>query len=63
MSEVGSLHLIHGRITTLPVGRDTRERLSGLSEAAPSQNGNRPDQVLFYGFMGNVRPPTPALSK
>jgi hypothetical protein len=63
MFEVGSLHLIHGKITTLPVNRDTRERLSGLSKALPSQNGNRPDQVRFYGFTGNVRPPTPALSK
>jgi hypothetical protein len=63
MFEVGSLHLIHGKITTLPVGRDTLERQSGLSEAAPSRNGKRPDQVRFYGFMENVRPPTPTLSQ
>ena len=54
--EVGSLHLTHGKITILPVDRDTQERQRGLSEAAPSRNGNRLDQVRFYGFMENVSP-------
>ena len=59
MFEVGSLHLIHGRITILPANRDTLAQQRGLSKAAPSQNGNHPDQVPFYGFTGNVSPPSP----
>ena len=58
MFEVGSLHLILGKIRILPADRDTPERLRGLSEVAPSRNGNRPGQVHFYGFMGSVSPLT-----
>src|SRR6266446_4175286 len=54
MFEIGSLRPIHGRIITLPANRDTRERQHGLSEAAPSRNGSRPDQVHYYGFMESV---------
>jgi hypothetical protein len=59
--DVGSLHLIRGRITIYPVDRDTPGRQCGLLEAVPSQIGNRPDRVPFCGFMGNVSPPTPTL--
>jgi hypothetical protein len=61
MFEVGSLHLIHGKITILLVDRDTVERQRGLSEATPSLIGNRLDQDRFYGFTGNVSPPTSTL--
>ena len=63
MSDVGSLHLIRGKIIILPVDRDTPEQQRGLLEATPSKNGNRPDQVLFYGFMGNVSPSTSPVSQ
>ena len=43
--------------------RDTLEQQRGSSEVAPSRNGNRPDQILFYGFMGNVSCTIPALSQ
>ena len=43
--------------------RDTLEQLRGSSEVAPSRNGNCPDQIPFYGFMGNVRTITLALSQ
>ena len=55
--EVGSVHLIHRKITILLVNRDTPERRRGLLKTAPSWNGNCLDQVLFYGSMGNVSPP------
>ena len=58
MFEDGSLRLTHGKITILPLDRDTPERQRGLLEVAPFRNGSRPDQDLFYGFMGNVSPPT-----
>ena len=58
MFEDGSLRLTHGKITILPLDRDTPERQRGLLEVAPFRNGNRLDQDLFYGFMGNVSPPT-----
>ena len=58
---VGSLHLIRGKITILPVTRDRPERQHGLSEAARSWSGNRPDQAPFYGFMGNVGTLIPTL--
>ena len=41
--------------------RSTPEQQRGLSGAAPSRNGNRLDQDPFYGFMGNVSPPTPTV--
>jgi hypothetical protein len=63
MFEVGSLHLIRGKITILPVNRDKLEWQHGLSEAARSRNGNRPNQVPFYGFMGNVSALIPMLSQ
>ena len=58
MFDDGSLRLTHGKITILPVARDTPERQRGLLPAAPFRNGNCPDQDLFYGFMGSVSPPT-----
>ena len=54
MFEVGSLRLIHGKTTILPVDCDTVEQQRGLLEVAPFRNGNLPDQDLFYGFMGSV---------
>ena len=54
MFEGGSLHLIHLKTTISPVNRNTLGQQNGLSKATPSRNGNRPDQVPFYGFMGNV---------
>jgi hypothetical protein len=59
--KVGCHHLIHGKTTILRVDHDTPEQQRGLSEATPSRNGNCLDRVRFYGFMGNVSPPTPAL--
>jgi hypothetical protein len=61
MFDVGFLHLIHGKITILPVNRDTPKRQRGSLEVASSRNGNRPDQDPFCGFMGNVSPPTSTL--
>jgi hypothetical protein len=61
--KVGCLHLIRGKTKILLVNRDTLEQQRGLSEAAPSRNGNRPDQAPFYGFMENVSQPTPMLSQ
>ena len=61
MFEDGCPRLIHGKITILPLDRDTWEQRRGLLEEAFFRNGNRPDQDLFYGFMGNVSPPTRTL--
>ena len=61
--ENGSLHPVRGKITILPVTRDRADRQHGLSEAAPSRSGNHPDQVPFYGFMGNVSGLIPTLSQ
>ena len=63
MFEVGSLHLIHGRVTISLADPDSAERQSGLSEAAPSRNGRHLAQVLIYGFMENVSSPTFTLSR
>jgi len=52
---IGSLHLIRGKTTTLPVDRGTPGRRDGLFEATLSQNGSRLDQVPYCGFMANVR--------
>jgi len=59
MFKIGSLRLIPGKITILPVDRDTPERQPGLLQVALFRNGNLPDQDLFCGFMANVSPPTP----
>ena len=61
MFGVGSLHLIHGKITILPVARDTPEQQRGLLEEAFFRNGKVPDQDLFYGSMGSVSTPVPTL--
>ena len=63
MFEVGSLRLIHGKITILPVDRNTPEQQHGLLQVAPFRNGNLQDQDLFYGFMGSVSLPTSTLSQ
>jgi hypothetical protein len=55
MYRVGSLLLIHGKITTLPANHGTLGRPDGLSKATLSQNGSRPDRVHFSGFMASVR--------
>lgn len=55
--EIGSRHLIHGRITTSPANHGTPERRLGLSKATPFKTGNRLDQAVFFGFMGNVSCP------
>jgi len=54
---IGSLHLIHGRTTILPVDRGTPGRRDGLFKATLSQNGRRRDRVPYCGFMANVRSP------
>jgi hypothetical protein len=59
MFEDGSLHLIRGKITILPLDRDTPERHRGLLRVALFRNGNCPDQDLLCGFMANVSPSTP----
>ena len=61
MSDVGSLHLIRGKIIILPVDRDTPEQQRGLLHVTPFRNGKIPDQDLFYGFMGSVSPPATTL--
>jgi hypothetical protein len=43
------------------MNRDIPEQQRGLLRATSSQNGNRPDQVPFYGFMGNVSSSTSTL--
>jgi hypothetical protein len=63
MFEDGSLHLIHGKITILPLNRNMLEQQRGLLEVTPFWNGNRLDQDPFYGFMANVSPPTSTLSQ
>jgi hypothetical protein len=63
MFEVGSLRLIRGKITILPVDCDTQEQQRGLLQVAPFRNGNLPDQDLFCGFMGSVSHPISALSQ
>ena len=63
MYEIGSVHLIRGKITISPVDCDTSVQRHGLSKAESSQNGNYPDQVHSYGFMANVSPPTLMLSQ
>ena len=56
--EIGSIHQIHGKTTTLHVIRATRGPGRGSSKATLSQNGSGPDlQVLFYGSMESVRGP------
>ena len=57
MFEIGSLRLTHGRIIILPANRDTRDQQRGLSEAASSRSGSRPDEIHYYGFMENVCSP------
>ena len=61
MFGVGSLRLIHGKITILRVARDTPEQQRGLLHVTPFWNGKIPDQDLFYGFMGSVSPPATTL--
>jgi hypothetical protein len=63
MYEVGSVHLIRGKITISLVDRDTPEQRHGFSKAGSSRNGNYPNQVHFYGFMANVSRPTLMLSR
>ncbi len=62
MFKVGSLRLTHGIIIIFPANRDTGDQQRGLSEAAPSRNGSRPDQVHYYGFTENVSSPIRTLS-
>jgi len=52
--DAGSLLLIHGQITTSPVHLATRGLGHGLFKATSSRNGNRPDQVHYYGSMESV---------
>jgi len=52
--EIGSLLLIHGKITTLLASRATKGRRRGSSKATCSRNGKHPGQVPFFGSTGNV---------
>ncbi len=52
--EIGSLPLIHGRITTLPVNRTSKGPRRGLFKATCSLNGKHPNGAPFFGSMGNV---------
>jgi len=54
ISAIGSLLLIHGRITILPGHRITQGRGSGSLMATRSQNGDRRRRVPFFGSMENV---------
>jgi len=54
ISAIGSLLLIHGKITTLPGHRITQGRRRGSLMASRSQNGNRRRRVPFFGSMENV---------
>jgi hypothetical protein len=53
-SAIGSLLLIHGKITILPGNRIIQGRRSGSFMATRSQNGNRCRRVPFFGSMENV---------
>src|SRR6266851_937659 len=55
ISDVGSLLLIHGKITILPSNRGTAGRRHGSFKARYSRNGKYPERVPSYGSMGNVR--------
>jgi len=55
MFDVGSLRQIHQSITKLPANRVTQGRQRGSFKVTPFRNGCYLSQVLFYGFMGNVR--------
>jgi hypothetical protein len=52
--EAGSLLLTRGKITTSLANLGTARPQSGSFKVTRSPNGNRPDRVHFYGFMGNV---------
>jgi hypothetical protein len=54
ISAIGSVLLIHGKITTLPGNRITQGRRRGSFTATCSQNGNRRHRVPFCGSMENV---------
>ena len=60
MFEDGSLRLTHGKITILPLDRDTPERQRGLLEVAPFRNGSRPDHLPVswtgYSAFGRADP-------
>jgi hypothetical protein len=53
--DVGSLLLIHGKITILPSNRGIAGRQHGSFKATYSRNGKYPEQVPSYGSTGNVR--------
>jgi hypothetical protein len=52
--EAGSPLPIHGKTITLLAGLDTVGPRIGSFKARHFQSGNCPDQVPFFGFMGNV---------
>jgi hypothetical protein len=53
--EVGSLHLIHGKIRTRSANCGTPGPRHGFSTAKRSRIGNAPSRVIFSGSMENVR--------
>ena len=54
MFKVGSFPLIRGKITTPLASRATPGPRRGSFMTTGSRNGNYPERVPFYGFMGNV---------
>ena len=52
--ENGSLPLILGKTTRLPVNRTMKEPRRGSLKARCSRNGNYLDEILFFGYTGNV---------
>jgi hypothetical protein len=52
--EAGYLPLTRGKIIISHLNRATAGLPRGSSKATHSPNGNRPDRVLFCGFMANV---------
>src|SRR6266851_442602 len=52
--DVGSLLLIHGKITILRSDRGTAGRRHGSFKATYSRNGKYPERVPSYGSTGNV---------
>jgi hypothetical protein len=52
--EIGSLRLIHGKITKFPTNRASKGPQHGSFKETRSRNGKRRDQIRFCGSMGNV---------
>ena len=52
--ESGFLLRTHGKTTSLLANLTIKGRRDGSSRVTLSQNGNRPGQIRYCGFMGSV---------